>query len=239
MTPGPDNRDDEPRPIDARLLRAEDLIDIRLEARNCHVDSEDLPTEIIADADARLILHFPPQHVAEQAFLSTLWGLPESDGAVDTGTGPLPSYASHRAAAPSRLAFDVPEGTRIPFTLAGVLHAAATLTLRVSPNASPAPGPDGPPEPTGMPPENPRDDETSIEAPYRLTVSPSNRGAFQHSVDPVGPTVTDGPKDRVELWRSRLTVRPKDDGSVDDGQRIVRAVWSRDLDHNQLDDTWG
>ncbi|MDT5331293.1 MAG: hypothetical protein QOF31_2590 [Mycobacterium sp.] len=240
MTPGPDNsRGEDPRPVDARLLRAEDLIDIRLEARNCHVEPEDLPAEIVADADARLILHFPPQHVAEQAFLSTVWGLPEGDGAVDTGTGPLPGYAAHRAAAPSRLVFDVPEGTRIPFTLAGVLDAAAALTLRVSPNATPAPGPDGPPEPTGMPPENPRDDETSIEAPYRLTVSPSERGAFQHHVDPAGPTDTDGRKDRVELWRSRLTVRPDADGSVDDAQRIVRAVWSRDLDHAQPDDTWG
>jgi hypothetical protein len=31
MTPGPDNsRGEDPRPVDARLLRAEDLIDIRL-----------------------------------------------------------------------------------------------------------------------------------------------------------------------------------------------------------------
>jgi hypothetical protein len=225
---------DRERLVDVRLLRIDDLIDLRLEARNCHVEPEDLPAEIVADADARLILHFPPQHVAEQVFQSLPFGLPENDGIVDTATGPLPGTAIHRAAAASRVVFDVPEGTRIPFTVEGVLGAAAGLMLRVAPNALPAPGPDGPPAPTGISPEPPRDDETAIEAPYRLTVSPSARGAFQHPVQPSGPN-----GDRVELWRSRLTVRPGADKSDDEGQRIVRAVWSRDLSHNQATDTWG
>ncbi|MDT5332225.1 MAG: hypothetical protein QOF31_3522 [Mycobacterium sp.] len=64
---GPDERH---RPVEARVLRAEDLIDLRVEAPNCHFEPEDPPAEIVADAGALLVVHFPPQHVAEQAFLA-------------------------------------------------------------------------------------------------------------------------------------------------------------------------
>jgi hypothetical protein len=80
-------------------------------------------------------------------------------------------------------------------------------------------------------PAPPRADETAIEAPYRLIVSPSEHGGFTHSPDPVA-----APADatRVELWHSRLGVRREDpDGPVvhdlPDPQRILRAVWTRDL----------
>lgn len=234
---GPDERH---RPVEARVLRAEDLIDLRVEAPNCHFEPEDPPAEIVADAGALLVVHFPPQHVAEQAFLAlgppTYFNLPEN-GDVATNDSPLPPVAKHRAAEPTRLVFEVPEGTRIPFTLAGVLDAATKLRLRVHPNALPAPGPDGPPPATGLPPERPADDQTSIEAPYRLVVSPSERGAFEHSLTPVGPE-RDGGRPDVELWRSRLTVLPNDDGTVDDGQRIVRAVWTPDLGSIEENDQW-
>lgn len=83
-------------------------------------------------------------------------------------------------------------------------------------------------------PRPPTDAETSLEVPYRVQVSPSAAGAFTHPVDPVAAP---GDDDRVQLWRTRLTVRVEDeDGAfqgLDDAdaeQRIVRAVWSRDLD---------
>ncbi|HEU4998498.1 MAG TPA: hypothetical protein VFT68_06090, partial [Lapillicoccus sp.] len=83
-------------------------------------------------------------------------------------------------------------------------------------------------------PRPPTDIETSIEAPYRVQVSPSRFGAFSHD-----PAPTRAPADpaRTELWRTHLTVRTEDaDGTftglddTDETQRIVRAVWSRDLD---------
>ena len=83
-------------------------------------------------------------------------------------------------------------------------------------------------------PRPPTDLETSIEAPYRLQVSPSRFGAFTHD-----PAPTRSPVDprRTELWRTHLTVRTEDrDGTftglddTDETQRIVRAIWSRDLD---------
>ncbi|MGH3860924.1 hypothetical protein [Actinokineospora sp.] len=67
--------------------------------------------------------------------------------------------------------------------------------------------------------------ETAIEVPSRLQLSPSTDGAWAHTrtVDPTPDAV-------VELWHTRLGVRT--DSGVDEqagGQRIVRAVWTRDL----------
>ena len=65
-------------------------------------------------------------------------------------------------------------------------------------------------------------------------MSPSRFGAFTHD-----PAPTRSPVDprRTELWRTHLTVRTEDrDGTftglddTDETQRIVRAIWSRDLD---------
>ncbi|MDH5616332.1 MAG: hypothetical protein OEY62_07330, partial [Acidimicrobiia bacterium] len=68
--------------------------------------------------------------------------------------------------------------------------------------------------------------ETAIEAPFRLIVSPSDRGGWAHSHHPVRDP--DAPH-RVELWHSRLGIRGH--GGVDEGgtgQRIIRAIWTRD-----------
>lgn len=81
-------------------------------------------------------------------------------------------------------------------------------------------------------PRAPTDEETAIEAPFRLIISPSALGGFAHS-----PTAASAPADllRVELWHSRLGVRwvDPDDGSVSidetrNPQRAVRAIWARD-----------
>jgi hypothetical protein len=88
-------------------------------------------------------------------------------------------------------------------------------------------------------PRAPRSDETAIEAPYRLFLSPSTQGGFTHAELPV-----EASSGRVELWHSRLGVRVEGTTTRDDGttvasvtvdernaeQRIVRAVWARELD---------
>lgn len=83
-------------------------------------------------------------------------------------------------------------------------------------------------------PRPPAHGETAIEAPYRLIVSPSARGGFAHAVRPVAPQ---GDPTRIELWHSRLGVRVEgsENGHAhvnerDTQQRIVRAIWARDLD---------
>jgi hypothetical protein len=76
----------------------------------------------------------------------------------------------------------------------------------------------------------PRTDETAIEAPFRLILSPSSQGGWAHALRPVTAKSTPGPE-RTELWHSRLGVREA--GRVDElssGQRIVRAIWTRDRD---------
>lgn len=201
---------DEQIPVDVRLLRTVDLIDLRLEAPGCTIEPNDGGSVLVAGANASLIVHFPPQHVGEE-----VW----QGGATDPP--PVPNRASaHVAAGPTRLVYELPEGTRIGYTLEMVLAALPTLVLRVAKNATAAgEAADGAPEPPG-------ELETAIEAPYHLVVSPSSRGAFTHSSTPLGPP------DRAELWRTHLTTRSAD-GSVDDAaQRTVRALWNRDLEQS-------
>ena len=185
-----------------------DLIDLRLEAPGCTIEPTDGGAELVAGPDASLIVHFPPQHVGEEVWQA---------GAPPPPPAQPPRPSGHVAAGPSRLVYEVPEGTRIPYTLEKVLEALRGLTLRVSPNATPA----GEAGYRGI--HKPGDLETAIEAPYRLIVSPSRLGAFRHSTTPLGPA------GRAELWRTHLTVRTDtgtDDGDAD--QRIVRALWTRD-----------
>lgn len=325
--PGPPRRPDdedgevEREPVDVRLLRPVDLLDARLTAPGCVLErAEDGAAVLVAHGDrASLVLHLPPQHLGERA-----WPAGGTAGAL----------SAHRAAAPSRVVFALPDGARVPFTLSDVLAVLPTLALRVPPHATPAgtgarprpgwlddvlvPGwhrlaegaddpaladlvlgtgratavaatalhdvaarvvlhagaarlvrghggavaqPAGSEGPAGerrgrlvgsvvpgavavggfrLPPfvrrgpRPPTDTETAIEAPYRVTVSPSVRGAFRHDVAPVAAPDDAG---RVELWRTHLTVRVADDAGAflrhddaDDTQRVVRAVWSRDMD---------
>ena len=67
--------------------------------------------------------------------------------------------------------------------------------------------------------------ETSIEAPYRLILSPNRYAAWFHSTDPVRSE--DGQV--VELWHTRLGTRlPGKLTEEDHFMRTVRAIWTRD-----------
>ncbi len=81
-------------------------------------------------------------------------------------------------------------------------------------------------------PRAPRSDETAIEAPYRLLLSPSTAGGFTHTT---AASTAPGDDSRVELWHTRLGTRSVVDGvaSVSERpgrQKAVRAVWARDKD---------
>ncbi len=207
---GQDNlRGDERDTVDARLLRTTDLVDLRLEAHGCTLEAAGDGAELVAGADAALVVHFPPQHVGEE-----VWQV------MPQPTPVPPRNSGHRIAGPSRLVFQLAEGTRIPYTLEGILAALPDLNLAVAPTATPSG------EWVQSAPKAPGPLETAIEAPYHLVVSPSAKNAFTHAAAPVGPP------GRHELWRTRLTVRA-DDGTLDDDdadQRIVRALWNRDAD---------
>ena len=82
-------------------------------------------------------------------------------------------------------------------------------------------------------PRRPTDAETAIEAPFRLSISPSALNGWTHAREPVA-----APSDanRIELWHSRLGVRQiAADGAVtiderDQPQKIIRAIWARELE---------
>jgi hypothetical protein len=79
--------------------------------------------------------------------------------------------------------------------------------------------------------------ETSIAAPFRLEISPSDQGGWAHSIVPVA--AEDAPH-RIELWHSRLGVRVDDEDELEvdersSEQRIIRAVWARD---READPDW-
>ena len=72
----------------------------------------------------------------------------------------------------------------------------------------------------------PQPNETAIEAPTRLIVSPNSYGAWAHATGPAESARSR----RVELWHTRLAVRAA--GGVtegDDFRRTIRAIWSPDV----------
>ena len=80
--------------------------------------------------------------------------------------------------------------------------------------------------------------ETSIEAPYRLILSPNKYAAWFHSPQPVRSE--DG--EVVELWHTRLGTRLQSKLTEQDHYlRTVRAIWTRDwnLGLAAKKDDWG
>jgi hypothetical protein len=75
----------------------------------------------------------------------------------------------------------------------------------------------------------PEADQTSIEAPYRLVISPTEEARFAHATQPVA---ADDAIDHVELWHSRLANLPlhADEGPNEHQpeRRVIRALWARD-----------
>lgn len=126
--------------------------------------------------------------------------------------------AGHRALAASRVLGHRLDEREAVVALAG-LHASAALGL-----GGVAEGlVDGPVVGALRPrPRRPEPDETSIELPWRLALSPGPQARFAHAVEPVEHS------GRVELWHSRLA-RDAQGTTVESGQ-WVRAIWARDFD---------
>lgn len=131
------------------VVRPSDLLAMRVQLVNLDVlppQGEGPPTlQRHSDTgEAFIVLHLPPQSVAEQAFFETV----VPSGTPDTpSTAPLPQPDQNPplAAAPvrarmaneSRLVFAVPPGFRVPYRLADLLDACQQLALQVPANALP------------------------------------------------------------------------------------------------------
>jgi hypothetical protein len=219
-------------PFTVRVVRPDDLLVLEFEFINLQLLQGPPRLERIhAEGPALIVVHFPSQHIAEEAFF-------EEAGGGASSTPPEPPPVDARMAGPSRLAFKVPEQVRsIPYALESLLAACRTYELGIASNAQPPAKPMlgmgkllAPSKP-GIPllrpiPREPGASETAIEAPFRLLLSPNGRGAWAHALRPVESRQSR----RVELWHTRLGVRAGD-GGVDEhssAPRTVRAIWSRD-----------
>jgi hypothetical protein len=107
------------------------------------------------DEPAFLVVHLPPQHVADEAL-------------DDNSTAPLVAQTRALLSGPSRLAFRVPASS-IPLRLDALLDWSTFEAIL-------APEPVEPAEPGPL--------ETAIELPYRLVIAPRPGGRWEHRKRP-------------------------------------------------------
>lgn len=199
----------EPESLFLTLLRKEDFLVLTVQAVNLHMEGD--PAQLVrtdAAEPALLIYHFPPQHVAEQAFLQN------DDGTLPAGPLPVQGWL----AGASKLAFRLPAGVDVlPLTLEALLDWRA-LEPSLPPNALP------PGATSGPAPAAPGFGQTALELPTGLLLSPDDSGGWLHDT---APHERDG---RYALWQTRLGRRDVDDDgkpiTVDRGESPVRVVWS-------------
>lgn len=208
------------------VRRRDDLVALRFEFRNVVVDrSTTVPRLRLVEPtrEGTVVVTFPPQALLEQA-------LPFPAGV------PTPGSLGARLSGPSRLAFAIPPdavAAGIPYTVAGLLDwrrwtlqlPAAALDRPLAGGAPRVPGPPGP-------------EQTSIEAPWWLQISPVGTATFVAATTPVSR------RGRTELWHARLANPPSVivDGQPGPGEpseapgpdRAIRAVWSPDPELPQL-----
>ncbi len=146
-------------------------------------------------------------------------------GIIDPNPLPSPGTApfNARIAAASRLVFSVPAGRRIPYTVEGlldwrglipVLHPIAALDKDAS-AAQRAAAPSI---------SAPTADQTALELPHRLLISPGSAAEWTHRTQPFGA------RGRYELWHTRLVMPNGENFSELDFEHPapLRALWSPD-----------
>ena len=234
------------------VIRPDDLLNLSIECRNLQLDKSDRANPVLVPTDAvqpaYLIVHFPPQTIAEEAVYEPRkepGNNLEDDGQRQTtetreererreaGDGLTQSIGSlltqrpawARIAQPSRLVFQLPANSnpRIPYTIEALLNWTR-LDLHVAPVAAMAEHPT--PEQLAAAPAiaPPSELETAIEMPYRLILSPNRDAVWTHAT---APKTHAG---RTELWHTRLAHRA-DEKIVDLSKAHpapLRAIWSPD-----------
>jgi hypothetical protein len=233
------------RPRD--LLRLEfKLTNLRLKSRWGKLYLERTPASVTdPDAYPALITAvFPPQSILEQAFFDAdphiavdipkdfpqpvkcklEPDIPSCPTAPTTSEPPPDPPVCSRISGASRLVFALNPKTRhVPFTLTDLLNWTE-YDFQVAPRAKTV----KPSTPEAVAPV--ACDQTMIEVPYRLMISPNERAGWAHSVRPrdLGTRYT-------ELWHTHLGVlggldqahrRVDEDATT---ERTIRALWSPDF----------
>ena len=198
-----------------RLVRAEDLLVLEVDVVNLVLSDDGRRLERAEpDTAAHLIVRFPSQHVGEQAFFES------SSGSVV----PDPPPVGALAAGTSRLVFTLPDDRAdVPFTAEGLLDWSG-LVPRLAPNALPAGATEGPA------PALPADDQTAIELPYRLLLSPDAGGRWHHRSQPFAEG------GRTELWHTRLSPERRTNPVRAIARRPVPDALRTSLSASDLDD---
>jgi hypothetical protein len=193
------------------------------------------PGKVIGSQQSFLAVYFQAQHMAEEAVYESAgnYSLPPEQSWDPQPPGPPapPSPGGIQAllSGPSRLVFTIPQGVVISYTMAGLLEAMQTLPPSLSalvrwqpPGCSPfsiiSPGTASRPPTIGFPGRT----ITAIEAPYRLILSPDEKGRWEHSTVPVSH------QNRTELWHTRLNT------TAQNGNAEMRAIWSPDFNATTL-----
>ena len=192
-----------------RIVRPDDLLNVTVELTNLRVSADRRFLERIDPvAPAWLAFVLPPQHLSEQAFM-------EYKDHVELAAQPPVGCV---AAGPSRLVFALPGDTeRWPLNVAGLL-AWDQLTPRLAGNALP------PDATTGPALDAPASDETALEVPYRLLLSPDSRARWWHRTEPFKAG------ERYEVWHSVLRPDGTPEGPGTRGRPVpVRAIGFRNV----------
>jgi hypothetical protein len=185
-----------------RVVRSDDLLVLRFEFFNLVIDPNAAsPRRLVRRTpgqEARIVVHFPPQHILEEAF------------AANVGPPTQATSIRSRIGGTTHLAFRVPSNIpSIPLTLAGLLDWSGLEPVLIGPPADAE---------TSKAPREPANDETAIELPARLVLSPMAGVKWNHRVDAFGPAGV------FELWHTS-----HNPGTGEPPEFGLRAVWTPDL----------
>lgn len=222
------------------VIRPDDLVNLAIGGVNLRLDTSDASKPVLVVDDsaspAFLIVRFPPQSIAENAwFESAEINQADSGNVVPpaqpdvTPEKPLdpPGVvggdrdANASSAHASRLVFRIPADARIPFDTAGILDWSS-FEPSLNPIAAIPPSPSdeqiaGAP---GLGP--PGDTETALELPYRLLISPNGDAAWKSRASRFTAS------GRTELWHTRLVLEggAYSGELTDEHTAPLRALWS-------------
>lgn len=226
------------------LIRPDDLVNLEVETVNLRVaePSDGAPPTLVVDdphVAARLIVRFPPQSITETAYFQARDV--QVDAEVDPPARPDPDPpgtpsatpdppgvpgsrdATSAAAHASRLVFELPADVEIPLTIEGLLDWSA-FAPRVSALAAVPPQPTAEEIAAAPGIGAPAEDETALELPYRLLISPNRDVRWSSRAQRF---TMNG---RTELWHARL-LKPAAAGPMELSRlepAPLRALWSPD-----------
>jgi hypothetical protein len=214
------------------LLRPDDLINLTFEFLNLrlrngktrnlikfltgHKPYPPVLERVDAKQPAFVVVHFPPQHISEKAFFE--------DASESTADLPLAPVQARFSGA-SRLAFVLPPNVERIDTSPEVLLDWSSLIPSIVPTAL-ARG-----DSTTEAIRPPQVQETAIELPARLLLSPNPYSGWKHSKTPISRRDNGRKITWTELWHTQLSVRLPGQDLLSDSNdyfRTVRAIYSLD-----------